>query len=152
MDTAQETFAALRRAHHGNCFVCGSAVPKGLGLDVTLHPDGSVSATFPCDDAFTGYDGRVHGGTLASLMDGAMVNCLFARGLVAYTAELQVRYRRPVRTAVPAQIRAWVERSGCRLHVLRGEILQEAEIVVTARGKFLELPAARVKTASSSRS
>jgi acyl-coenzyme A thioesterase PaaI-like protein len=67
-----------------------------------------------------GYDGVVHGGILAALLDDAMANCLWLRGVPAVTAKMALRYREPVQV-------------GARLLVY-GRLLQEREKVATAEG------------------
>jgi acyl-coenzyme A thioesterase PaaI-like protein len=73
-------------------------------------------------------------------MDGAMTNCVFAKGYVAFTAELSVRFQHPVTTGVPATIRAWIDKSYRPLHYLKAELLQDQVTKVTAEGKFMERP------------
>jgi uncharacterized protein (TIGR00369 family) len=67
-----------------------------------------------------GYDGVVHGGILAALLDDAMANCLWLRGIAAVTAKMALRYRQPVRV-------------GSRLLVY-GRLVQEREKVAVAEG------------------
>ena len=99
--------------------------------------DGSVSASFDCGKEFAGYDGCIHGGVIALLLDGGMTNCLFAHGHVAMTAKLNVRYCHLVSTEEPATVRAWIERSRALLHVLRAEVIQAGITKATATGKFM---------------
>jgi len=75
---------------------------------------------------------------IASLLDGAMTNCLFAHGLVAMTAELKVRYRKPVFIGQEMTIRAWITRSQPPLHLLEAELKQEGCIKAIASAKFME--------------
>jgi uncharacterized protein (TIGR00369 family) len=80
----------------------------------------------------------LHGGVIASLVDGAMTNCLFAHGLSGVTAELNVRFRHPVRTGKVASVRAWIDQSLARLHYLQAEVTQDGQSMVTASGKFFD--------------
>ncbi len=100
--------------------------------------DGSVQARFNCDKVFEGYANVLHGGVVSSLLDGAMTNCLFAHGHPGVTAELTVRFRHPVRTGEAVTVRAWIERCFPHLHVLRAELVQNGQLVATARGKFMD--------------
>ena len=75
---------------------------------------------------------------IASLLDGAMTNCLFAQGHVAMTAELKVRYRKPVVIGQEMTIRAWIKRSLPPLHLLEAELKQEGCIKAIASAKFME--------------
>jgi uncharacterized protein (TIGR00369 family) len=121
---AQTMLDAERRRNHPRCMVCGDANGHGLRLDFTVAADGSVSAVFQCEESLEGYAGIVHGGMVSSLLDGAMTNCLFARGIVAVTAELTVRFQRSLRVDEPARVQAWITRSNPHLHFLAAEITQ----------------------------
>lgn len=136
-DASQTRAEILRHRTHPNCVVCSRNNPCGLGLQFDLRKDGSVEAAFHCAKAFEGYCDLLHGGVIASLLDGAMTNCLFAHNQVAVTAELTIRYRHPVQTDQPARIRAWIDRSTSTFFLLKAELFQEGQRRVTAKGKFL---------------
>jgi len=109
----------------------------GLALRYTTAPDGTVSAPFMGNCALEGYPGVLHGGIVATLLDGAMTNCLFARGIRALTAELRVRYRFPVLAAEELTVRAWLESSHHGLFEMRAEITQGASLKARANGRFI---------------
>ena len=125
---------------HPNCALCSSSNANGLRLDFNVSDAGGVTATFDCDSQFEGYAGRLHGGIVASLLDSAMTNCLFANASSAVTLRLTVRYRHPVHTGKPATVRAHIERSSPPRHVLKAEVVQDDQVKATAEGKFLEQP------------
>jgi acyl-coenzyme A thioesterase PaaI-like protein len=102
-----------------------------------LAPDRSVQASFDCDESFEGYPGIVNGGTVSSLLDGAMANCLFLHGKVAVTGELNVRFVRPVITNRRAQVRAWIARPSPPYHVLKAQVIQGQQVKAWAIGKFV---------------
>ncbi|MEE8291291.1 MAG: PaaI family thioesterase [Candidatus Tectomicrobia bacterium] len=103
------------------CFVCGTRNPMGLQLTFRLDTDtGVVRSEFVPQRNHQGYDGVVHGGILASLMDDAMANCLWLRGIAAVTAKMELRYRSPVAV-------------GERL-LIYGRLLQERDKVALAEG------------------
>jgi uncharacterized protein (TIGR00369 family) len=99
--------------------------------------DGSVIATFDCRQQYEGYEGTIHGGVIASLLDGAMTNCLFALGHVAVTADLHVRFRHPLCMGQKAVVRAWVTRDASPLFVLEAQVIQAGQVKATAVGKFM---------------
>jgi uncharacterized protein (TIGR00369 family) len=135
---AQIELARIRKRAHSNCVVCGFSSERGLGLKVAVSEDGSVRATFGCDNRFEGYAGVLHGGMVSCLLDGAMTNCMFAQGYERVTAELNVRFLHPVLTDEPATLRAWIASSRSRLHVVNAEIVQTGQVKATAVGKFME--------------
>lgn len=83
----------MRAAQH--CFVCGAENPMGLKLKFAPQGDG-VEAEFTPTRWHVGYEGVVHGGILAALLDDAMANIWYVRGEEALMAKIEVRFRRVV--------------------------------------------------------
>jgi len=86
------------RLAHAGCMVCGdggSEVPI-FALRFVADATGGVLATFRTARRYQGYQGILHGGVISTLLDAAMVHCLFARGVTAVTAEMTVRFLREV--------------------------------------------------------
>jgi uncharacterized protein (TIGR00369 family) len=138
MNAFQANLNHVQTEAHPFCMVCSQSNPSGLALKFTTNDDGSVSASFQGHPALEGFQGVLHGGVIALLLDGAMTNCMFARGCVAMTAELNVRYREPVVIGDEMFIRAWVIQSVSRLHVLRAELKQNGCVKAAASAKFME--------------
>ena len=90
------------------------------------------------EEVHSRYPHTLHGGVIVSLLDGAMTNCLFAHGLVAVTAELTIRFLRPVGTNREATVRAWLQDSSPTLHRLAAELWQDGKLMARATGKFIE--------------
>jgi len=122
---------------HSRCIACGRDNPHGLALEFERTGTNSVATTFNCHFDFQGYEGQLHGGIAALLLDSAMTNCLFALGLEAVTAELVVRYRNPIVTGHPVQVSATIARLSHRLFVLDAKIEQDGLTKIAGQGKFL---------------
>ncbi len=137
-DVAQAALQEKRAQAHSHCVVCSTLNRRSLRLGFTTSDNGEVQACFDCNKSFEGYAGMLHGGVIASLLDGAMTNCMFANGTPAVTAELTVRFRHPVMINRAATVRAWIERSSPPLHVLKAEVVQGEQVKATATGKFME--------------
>ncbi len=140
----QALLEETRTQAHGRCAVCGRAAGHPPRLRFAVRDDGSVQAVFQPGPIHEGYDGMLHGGVIATLLDAAMTNCLFAQGRCGLTAELCVRFRHPVVTTAPLRLRAWVERASPPLFVLRAQIEQEGRLRATAVGKFMDKSRAAV--------
>jgi acyl-coenzyme A thioesterase PaaI-like protein len=138
MNAFQANLNHVQTEAHPFCMVCSQLNPSGLALKFTTNDDGSVGASFLGHPALEGFQGVLHGGVIALLLDGAMTNCMFARGCVAMTAELNVRYRAPVAIGDEMFIRAWVIQTVSRLHVLRAELKQNGCVKAVAAAKFME--------------
>jgi uncharacterized protein (TIGR00369 family) len=137
IEVRQALLEETRARVHGRCAVCGHVNGHTPRLRFVVAGDGSVQATFEPDREYEGYDGILHGGIIATLLDAAMTNCLFAQGRRGLTAELCVRFRHPVVTGTPLRLWAGVERSSPPLFVLRAEIEQAGQVRATAVGKFM---------------
>ncbi|MFR2694015.1 MAG: PaaI family thioesterase [Enterocloster bolteae] len=66
----------MRRMESDNCFVCGSLNPLGLHLDIT-EGEGWARALWTVEKPYVGYEGMLHGGIMASIMDDLMAHALY---------------------------------------------------------------------------
>ncbi len=79
------------------CFVCGPQNPIGLKADFMTDIESCSShAQLLLQADFQGWQDVVHGGILASLLDEACIYACRAKAAQCVTAELQIRYRKPV--------------------------------------------------------
>jgi len=118
------------------CFVCGPDNPSGLRL-VFRREGEAVVAEFVPREEHVGWEGIVHGGLLAAVLDDAMGNVFFLQGYQALTARMEVRFRRPVRPGDRLRVRAWVEREDGRTITTRAELVRDGEVVCSGQGVFL---------------
>jgi uncharacterized protein (TIGR00369 family) len=123
----------LPRYQEQGCFVCGKNNRLGLHLTFRLEEDMTYTEFVPQAD-HQGYDGIVHGGILAAILDDAMANCLWLRGIPAVTARMTVRYHEPVPV-------------GTHLLVY-GRLLREHHRVATAEGWMSTATGTRLVEAS----
>lgn len=126
----------VRVACQPDCIAARPRAEGGLGLRFRLLGDGSVQAEFGCEPAFQGYADRLHGGVVATLLDAAMSNCLFARRVRGMTARLNIRFRDQIEIGKPAEVQAWVTRVEPPLFELRAEVRQDGEVRALADAKF----------------
>lgn len=133
----RDRLRCTQEEEHPFCYVCGASNPMGLALRYVRQADGSVTASFLGKRTLEGYSGLLHGGVIAALLDGAMTNCLFARGIPGLTAELRVRYRAGVIATEELILRAWLAEDSHGLYQLRAELTQSGRVKVSATGKFL---------------
>jgi uncharacterized protein (TIGR00369 family) len=121
--------------------VCGTKNPDGLRLAFRPDGRGGVEADFTAEPRFQGFAGMLHGGILAMLLDEAMVNLAWVRGLGAVSAELRVRLKRPVpigeRVRVEGRIvseNRRIVRAAARALLADGTLAAEAEGVCVRQG------------------
>jgi acyl-coenzyme A thioesterase PaaI-like protein len=133
-----EVIKSVRHQYHPRCYVCGCQAPRGLYVDYKALPEGRVEAAIGCPETWEGFAGVVHGGIIASLLDGAMTNCLFAHDIAAVTADLQVRFRHPVVIGHPALVDAELTRDATPVFVVRAKLVQDGQVRATSIGKFVK--------------
>lgn len=121
-----------------HCFVCGPKNPVGLRLAIEYDVAARTArATWTPRAEFQGWEGILHGGILASLLDEAMVNLAVMCGLRAVTAEMTFRLARSARIGVPLTITGRI--TGTRGRMVTAEsVIEDADgRVAWAEGKLL---------------
>lgn len=132
-----ENLERHRNETHSRCIACSPQNLLGLKLAFKLSEDGAITGQFFPGEVLQGYDGFIHGGVIATMLDACMTNCLFAHDHVALTAELVVRYRKPVLVNEMICLRAWIENDSTLLYCMRAELTQNNELKAIAKAKFL---------------
>ncbi|RPI79320.1 MAG: PaaI family thioesterase [Desulfobacteraceae bacterium] len=130
----------IARNGHSHCLLCGNLHPKSLNLSFQAEENGGVKARFTAKDDLQGYEGILHGGVIAALLDEAMTHCLFHRGIRAYTGDLRVRFVQPVACNASLKIKARILSSRPPFYLLKGEITVDKNIVAWSEAKFMQRP------------
>jgi uncharacterized protein (TIGR00369 family) len=106
-----------------SCFVCGPENPIGLQVDFQTDLQAGTSfASLQLSANYQGWQDVVHGGVIAALLDEACIYACRTKAEQCVTAELQIRYRKPV--PVGAQI------------VLTGQLLERHRKVWQAEAQL----------------
>lgn len=129
---------------HAGCLLCGTENPWSFGLAFEDDGAGGVCTRFSPDVRMQGYEGFLHGGVAASLLDSAMTHCLFHRGVRAVTGDLRVRYPHPVPVCGTLDVRAWVLTAHAPLFRLRAELTRDERVLVWAQATFCEVSRMRL--------
>jgi uncharacterized protein (TIGR00369 family) len=103
------------------CIACGYDNGCGLGLRFRFEADYAVAET-TCDAAWVSWNGIIHGGVLATLMDEAVGWAVAKGGWTGLTARLSVKLLRPVGPGQRLVVRGRVE------HWRRGFVEAHAEL------------------------
>ncbi|MDR7544527.1 MAG: hotdog fold domain-containing protein [Armatimonadota bacterium] len=117
-----------------SCFVCSQTNPIGLHVRFRVEA-GRVFGEFIPTDLHVGFDGVVHGGILAAILDDALAAIGYYRGEPTVTARLAVRYRRPARPGHLLRVEA--EETGRRGAMRRGRAVLrtfDGAVVAEAEG------------------
>lgn len=123
-----------------HCFICGA---NGAGLHLQFSGDRQeVRASAVVDPAYQGFEGLVHGGILAGMVDDAMWHVIHQQAEdFPATAELTVRYHKPAPIGEVLTVRGTLTSYRRRLMVARASVENAAgEMLVSAEGRFMPLP------------
>jgi len=90
------------------CFACGRKNECGLKLSFN-YSDGKITSEFTPSKIYQGYKNITHGGIITTILDEAMIQAAIAEGINPVTAEIVVRFKKPLmvneKTIVEAEIR-----------------------------------------------
>ncbi|MFW5809181.1 MAG: PaaI family thioesterase [Halanaerobium sp.] len=127
----------------GMCFACGDKNPISLALDFEAISEDKVKAEFIPGEYHQGYDGIIHGGLTATLLDEAMAHVIGFKGIKAFTAELNIRYRKAIEIGEKLEIigvyKDSKKTSIANVHYAQAEIFdKEGNLKAQAESKFIE--------------
>lgn len=126
-----------------HCFVCGRENIHGLKMNFYTIAPGQVESVYTVPSEYQGYPGIVHGGILASMMDEVMGRVFMEAGSDRFmvTAELKIRYRKPVPVGVPLTLRGRAIKDRGRMATAEGEILDaEGNTLVSGEIVVADIP------------
>jgi uncharacterized protein (TIGR00369 family) len=131
------TLKSLKDTYHSQCiFHCNAPVDN---LEFFFTEDGILMGEFLCSIEHQGYDGVVHGGIISAIIDASMAQCCMGHGFIAYTADLSIRYRKPVEIDAPCILETQIVSIGRRiLFSLECRITQNEQLHVKANGRFFK--------------
>jgi acyl-coenzyme A thioesterase PaaI-like protein len=100
--------APPRAEAQSGCFVCGPAHSIGLRIKYEVTGGGVIEARWVPGAAWQGFPGIIHGGIVSTVLDEAMSKAVAAHREKALTAEMRVRFRRPVQPGREFVVRGWI--------------------------------------------
>ena len=126
------------RSDANRCFVCG--VANSIGLKLTFKMDGEICRSEFCPGVMhCGYDEVTHGGIIFSVLDDVMANWIHLKGIRAYTAKCDIRYKDslPIGTDVAVEGHCLKQRN--RLIVMAGRMIRadSGDLVAETQASFM---------------
>jgi len=126
----------LRHQGHANCVAC---IHPELRLDFSLTGPDRMHSSVDFTESMCSFNGHVHGGVLAFVMDEAVTCLLMSQDKYAVTGELKLRYKMSVSVGPTAHIEVWLERRCGRLNKVRSLLRQRDQVCVLADAGMMEL-------------
>jgi uncharacterized protein (TIGR00369 family) len=123
------------------CFACGRLNDSGLHLDFDVSR-GRAEASCVLERRHQGYDGTVHGGIVAALLDETMGWAIFHQGVWGVTARLNVTFRQPVPVGEELRVVGEVVRERSRSIETHGIVSRprDGAVLAEADAVFLLMP------------
>ena len=122
---------------YGRCFACGKANPSGLKLPIVEKP-GGVEMTYAVPEGYAGWQGIVHGGIVATILDELMAWACNQSDRSMVTAEMTVRYRKPIKTGQPIHGIGRITEDRGRLILAEARLLDgSGTLLAEATGKLM---------------
>jgi uncharacterized protein (TIGR00369 family) len=120
------------------CFCCGKNNEHGLHLAVSYPAKGTAEATFAIPERFSGWREMTHGGLLSMVLDELMAHACISAGVRAVTAELTVRFVKPVAIGERVRVMGRVAQERGRLVATEGRIEgPDGAAIAQATARFL---------------
>ena len=124
---------------NGMCYACGKKNTKGLHLEFSYDKqEQCIETTFVPSDEYQGWQGVVHGGIIATLMDESMAKLAQFLGYRVVTAALTMRFKDVGKTGKPLSVRGEITKLSKKLiyakAVTRGE---GGNVIAEAQAKLM---------------
>jgi len=126
-------------AKYSGCFVCGDK--NHVGLKARFYFDENAQKAvcdITADELYAGYRNIFHGGITSTLLDEIMIKALLAEDLFVVTAEMTVKFKKPVHSGDKIHFEGWKTGQKGPLYLTQGRAVNQAgDIVAEATGKYI---------------
>ncbi|MCJ7458520.1 MAG: PaaI family thioesterase [candidate division Zixibacteria bacterium] len=124
---------------YSNCFVCGNLNDYGLKVDF-FYDKGIARAEYVAGEKFQGYKDILHGGIISALLDEVMIKAVIARGILVVTAEIQVKFIKPVKIGEKLFLEGKITGEQKKIFTAEGTVSNsKGEIVAAGKGRFFKV-------------
>ncbi|OGC81545.1 MAG: hypothetical protein A2W07_09475 [candidate division Zixibacteria bacterium RBG_16_43_9] len=122
-----------------DCFVCGNLNDYGLKVDF-FYDKGIARAEYVAGEKFQGYKDLLHGGIISALLDEVMIKAVIARGILVVTAEIQVKFIKPVRIGEKLFLEGKITGEQKKIFTAEGTVSNsKGKIVAAGQGRFFKV-------------
>jgi uncharacterized protein (TIGR00369 family) len=122
------------------CYVCGKDNPSGLKARFTIDQTArTITGRFTPRREHEGWEGIVHGGIIATLLDEAMVKLAAHLGEPAVSAEITVKFKAPAAPGEELVVTGKLIKEANRLIEAEATVAKGLIVVAEATGKLLRI-------------
>jgi uncharacterized protein (TIGR00369 family) len=133
--------------YDNRCFGCGALNSEGLGMKFTPVAEGVSEAEYEVPSRYQSWQGVVHGGMVALMLDEAVGWAAWHAGHPGVTGKLEVRYRLPLRVGERVRVVGRLTERRRTLIRCAAEIVRIADgaRVAEASAALMEVPVHRLE-------
>jgi len=122
----------------GKCIVCGKNNPHGFQLTLSVDREKLTAyTTVTIPERFLGWEHFIHGGVVSMLLDEAMAYAAMATGHYCVTAEMKVRFKRPVVPNITLDLFGEVTTVKGRIIETRATLSHAGTLLAEAEGRMV---------------
>lgn len=121
------------------CFACGKKNHCGLKLSFS-YSNGKLTFEFIPDKIYQGYKDIIHGGIITTVLDEAMIQAAIAEGIIPVTAEINVRFKKPLMANEKTIVEAEIIRKSSRLIEAQSSLLKKSDGTIIAEASAKLIP------------
>lgn len=121
------------------CFVCGKENHSGLKLTFN-YSHGKITCEFIPSKIYQGYKDIIHGGIITTVLDEAMIQAAISEGIGPVTAEICVRFKKPLMVNDKTLVEAEIVKRSPRLITAKSRLLIKESRVVIAEAEAKLIP------------
>ena len=118
------------------CFGCGKANPHSLKMKL-LHEGETVKAEFLPNECHQSWPGHVHGGALMAALDEGIGWAVFAKGIYAVTAKIEIKLKSMALIGEPLIVSSHITKQTSRTVEVEAQINRRDDSVVAEAAALL---------------
>ncbi|MFT6985306.1 MAG: hypothetical protein ACJAT7_001114 [Psychromonas sp.] len=127
-----------KQPNHQYCMLCGEQSTFGLKLAFYGDQQGVVWARAKGSIHQQGYQGILHGGFIAALLDAGMCQSIFNQGAQAVTADINIRYLAEIPLNAEILIRGKINKHSLSLYKVEAEIYVKQQLMAKSTARFMK--------------
>ncbi len=123
---------------NGKCIICGKDNPDGFKLTFIYDPAARTAVSkVVIPEKYIGWQHAVHGGVTSMLLDEVMAHAAMSNGKFCVTAEMKIRFKKPVLTNVEYELFGELVSEKGRIMISRGFLRKDGQIYAEGEARLL---------------
>ncbi len=127
-----------KQPSHQHCMLCGTQSSTGLQLDFYSDATDVVWAKAKGSIHQQGFEGILHGGFIASLLDAGMCQAIFNQGVEAVTGDMNIRYLAEIPLTADILIRGKINKTYLTLYKVEAELYVNQQLMAKSTARFMK--------------